>query len=305
MCDYKLRMGRNLNLTAIVWCLMLSGQFQASPLSEKQAVTSAQRVLASELDAELPRLPFTGWFRQMVGPQAGVNWQLNECGDQPSMLVAQGRALPACAEVNALLPDGRKVVVMIEVGTFKKGITRHPNFYHAAIEEQGELYRVRRLRDLPEWLREPTAPAKEMSIRLAPHTAHLLWPAPEANSGMALNHIGTDEDAPPPPTPKSENQPPLETRNVSEDVLLGAVIARVQPLYPASAKKLNVSGKVDVQVTISVEGRVIDAAAVSGHPLLRRAAVDAARRWVFKPTILNGVPVQVQSVLTFVFAPSQ
>ncbi|MCI0424159.1 MAG: hypothetical protein L0312_33945, partial [Acidobacteria bacterium] len=137
-------MGHNLKI-AIVWCLLLSSHLQTPSLSEKLAVSSAQAVLASDLDDELPPRPFADWFRQIVGPQAGVNWQLNECGEQPSMLLAQGRDLPACAEVDALLPDNRKVVVMIEVGTFKKGITRQPSFYHAAIEQQGELYQVRRL----------------------------------------------------------------------------------------------------------------------------------------------------------------
>ncbi len=68
---------------------------------------------------------------------------------------------------------------------------------------------------------------------------------------------------------------------------------------------MNASGPVEVQITISEEGRVIEARAVSGHRLLQRAAVEAALKWVFKPTTLNGVPVQVRSVLTFIFAPTR
>jgi protein TonB len=75
----------------------------------------------------------------------------------------------------------------------------------------------------------------------------------------------------------------------------------VQPQYPPIAKAARASGAVQVQVTISEEGRVIDAAVVSGHPLLRDAAVQAARQWVFKPTELSGVAVKVQGVLTFNF----
>jgi protein TonB len=66
---------------------------------------------------------------------------------------------------------------------------------------------------------------------------------------------------------------------------------------------MNAAGPVEVQVTISEEGRVIEAKAISGHLALRNAAVDAARKWVFTPTTLNGVPVRVQSLLTFVFTP--
>jgi TonB family protein len=290
--------------TALI--LLGSNLFQDPAMSEKRAVASAQEVLASELDAELPSDPFAKWFRQMVGPDAGITWQLNECGDQPSMYLGQGRDLPACAEVDALLPDGRKVVVMIEVGTFNKGITGIPSFAHAAIEQQGELFRVRRLRDLPEEVRAPGSLANENSIKLMPLATRFLELAPGTPGDKALNNDGKDESAPPPP-PKLAATPSLpKMQNVSEGVLLGnvltKVLTKVQPLYPLSAKKVNASGKVEVQVTISVDGHIIEAVAISGHPLLRPAALDAARRWVFKPTILNNVPVQVQSVLTFVFA---
>jgi TonB family protein len=80
------------------------------------------------------------------------------------------------------------------------------------------------------------------------------------------------------------------------------VIKKVQPRYPAQAKRVNASGPVNVQITISETGRVIEAKAASGHPLLRDAAVTAARQWVFKPAILNGVPVKTETVLVFVFA---
>src|SRR5262249_47890266 len=204
-------------------------------------------------------------------------------------------------------------VVMIEVGTFNKGINGVPSFSHAAIEQQGELYRVRRLRDLPEGLRAPASLAKENPIRLAPLAAHLLWLPPEAPGGKALSDHSAYDDAPPPPTPKpAAPTPPTpkpvaptaatpETRKVSEGVVRGNAIVKAAPLYPASAKKMQAAGSVQVQVTISEDGHVIEATTVNGHPLLRGAAVDAARKWVFKPTMLNGIPVKVQSTLTFVF----
>jgi len=99
--------------------------------------------------------------------------------------------------------------------------------------------------------------------------------------------------------------PPPETRKVSEGVVRGNAIVKAAPLYPASAKKMQAAGSVQVQVTISEDGHVIEATSVNGHPLLRGAAVDAARKWVFKPTMLNGIPVQVQSTLTFVFTLTQ
>jgi protein TonB len=94
-------------------------------------------------------------------------------------------------------------------------------------------------------------------------------------------------------------------RKVSEGVVRGNAIIKAAALYPASAKKMQAAGSVQVQVMISEDGRVIEATSISGHPLLRSAAVDAARKWVFKPTMLNGIPVKVQSTLTFVFSLTQ
>jgi protein TonB len=65
---------------------------------------------------------------------------------------------------------------------------------------------------------------------------------------------------------------------------------------------MNAYGKVEVRIVISETGQVIEATAVSGHPTLRSAAAEAAREWVYKPTTLNGVPIKVETVLTFTFA---
>ncbi len=116
-------------------------------------------------------------------------------------------------------------------------------------------------------------------------------------------------DAPPPPPPPKPDPPPEPTPkpdppkkiNVSGGVLQGSALKKVQPPYPPIAKAARAAGAVAVQVTISEEGRVIGADVVSGHPLLREAALQAARQWVFKPTELSGVPVKVQGILTFNF----
>jgi len=103
-----------------------------------------------------------------------------------------------------------------------------------------------------------------------------------------------------PPPPPSLRQ---SVENVSESVLQDRVITMVKPVYPPSAKTINATGTVVVQVTISQGGLVVEAEAINGHFALRNAAVEAARKWVFKPVIFNGAPIKVKSVLTFVFAP--
>lgn len=88
---------------------------------------------------------------------------------------------------------------------------------------------------------------------------------------------------------------------VSGGVLQGSALKKANPSYPPVAKAAKATGAVQVQITVSEEGRVIDATAISGHPLLREAAVEAARQWEFKPTVLSGQPVKVQGILTFNF----
>jgi TonB family protein len=90
--------------------------------------------------------------------------------------------------------------------------------------------------------------------------------------------------------------------SVSGGVLQGKAIKKVQPSYPPIARAAKASGDVQVQVTISEAGQVVEAAIVSGHPLLRDAVLQAARQWTFQPTELAGVPVKVQGILTFNFS---
>ncbi len=106
---------------------------------------------------------------------------------------------------------------------------------------------------------------------------------------------------PPPPKPEPTPTPPPKQIKVSGGVLQGSAIRKVQPPYPPIAKAARAQGSVQIQVTISEEGRVIEAEVISGHPLLRDAALQAAKQWIFKPTELSGVPVKVQGILTFNF----
>ena len=111
--------------------------------------------------------------------------------------------------------------------------------------------------------------------------------------------------APPPrepaPTPTPGVAKPPEKTVVSEGVLQGIAINKFTPAYPEIAKKAAIQGQVQVQVLISEDGRVIEATVLNGNPLLRNTAREAARRWLFTPTKLSGVPVKVQGILTFDF----
>jgi TonB family protein len=69
------------------------------------------------------------------------------------------------------------------------------------------------------------------------------------------------------------------------------------------SQSVKASGAVNVQVTIDEQGNVVSASAVSGHPLLRQAAEEAARNAKFAPTSLQGVPVTVTGVIVYNFVP--
>ncbi|MBV8856461.1 MAG: TonB family protein [Acidobacteria bacterium] len=88
---------------------------------------------------------------------------------------------------------------------------------------------------------------------------------------------------------------------VSGGVLNGKAISKPQPAYPPVAKAARAAGTVTVQVTVDETGSVVSAEAVSGHPLLRAAAVAAAKQAKFSPTLLAGKPVKVSGVLTYNF----
>lgn len=110
-----------------------------------------------------------------------------------------------------------------------------------------------------------------------------------------------DDDPPPPPTPKPTPKPVPKT--ISKGVINGSAISLPKPPYPAAARAVRASGAVNVQVTIDEDGRVISASAVSGHPLLRGVAEQAARGARFSPTQLSGVPVKVTGVIVYNFVP--
>jgi TonB family protein len=107
------------------------------------------------------------------------------------------------------------------------------------------------------------------------------------------------DDPPPPPVPKPT--PPPVPKKVSLGVINGKASRLVTPPYPAAAKAVRAAGAVNVSVSIDVNGNVTSANAVSGHPLLRAAAEQAARASKFTPTVLSGVAVPVTGIIVYNF----
>ena len=101
------------------------------------------------------------------------------------------------------------------------------------------------------------------------------------SSIIRLNQTGYYSPIPPPP-PKT----------ISRGVINGKAIVLIKPTYPPAAIAVRANGAVNVQVTIDESGNIISASAVSGHPLLRQVAEQAAMQSKFMPIMLSGQPIE-------------
>jgi len=89
---------------------------------------------------------------------------------------------------------------------------------------------------------------------------------------------------------------------VSQGVVSGLKIKEVKPVYPAIAKTARVQGNVVLQAEISKEGVIENLRVISGPPLLIQSALDAVKQWRYRPYVLNGEPVAVETTVTVVFS---
>jgi protein TonB len=94
--------------------------------------------------------------------------------------------------------------------------------------------------------------------------------------------------------------PPQKVR-VSQGVLQGNLLHQVQPQYPPIARAARVSGAVVIKATIGKDGTMTGLQVVSGHPMLVQSALEAVKQWRYKPWVLNGEPVEVETLITVNF----
>lgn len=91
---------------------------------------------------------------------------------------------------------------------------------------------------------------------------------------------------------------------VSTGVSTGLLIRRVQPNYPPLARQARIQGSVVLQAEISKEGTIQNLQLISGHPMLAPAAIEAVKQWRYKPYLLNGEPVAVETQVVVNFTLS-
>ncbi|HEV2399416.1 MAG TPA: TonB family protein [Candidatus Sulfotelmatobacter sp.] len=120
----------------------------------------------------------------------------------------------------------------------------------------------------------------------------------------SLIGMATPGEAPPTnlvPTATPEFKPVLQTMSVSQGVSRGLLYKKVAPVYPASALRMRIEGTVDLTATISKTGDITQVKQLSGDKQLGAAAITAVKQWKYKPYLLNGEPVEIQTQVTVNF----
>jgi protein TonB len=88
---------------------------------------------------------------------------------------------------------------------------------------------------------------------------------------------------------------------ISQGVTQGLLVHRVEPTYPQIARTARIAGSVVLTAIISKDGQIEGLTLVSGHPMLAPAAIDAVKQWRYRPYLLNGEPVEVETTITVMF----
>jgi len=172
-------------------------------------------------------------------------------------------------------------------------------------------------------------PQPEPNIRLMNHSPHPVWfntgyvePHPpvhtlvdETNVGdpagesreagwpgmIPLGNFGITMKDPSPPSAETNKPDQKRTMKVTEGVEQAQLILRVEPRYPPLAVQVKKEGKVILHAIINRDGSITSLDVLSGPPLLVQAALEAVREWRYRPTLLNGEPVEVETTITVIF----
>jgi TonB family protein len=110
---------------------------------------------------------------------------------------------------------------------------------------------------------------------------------------------------PPPPPPPGAIQSNSQAIRVGREVQQANLVTQVVPVYPLDAKVARVQGTVSFEAAIGKDGTVQNLHLISGPPLLANAALQAVQQWVYRPTLLNGSPIEVITTIDVHFTLSK
>jgi periplasmic protein TonB len=151
-------------------------------------------------------------------------------------------------------------------------------------------------------LRTPTKIPKKIEIikeeEAPPQMAGVVGGVPGGVPGGTMNGVLGGIVNSTAPVPRVAT--PTRVR-VSQGVTQGLLLRKINPAYPPLAKQARIAGAVVLQAEISKDGSIQNLHVISGHPMLVPSAIEAVKQWKYKPYILNGEPVEVETTITVNF----
>jgi len=120
-------------------------------------------------------------------------------------------------------------------------------------------------------------------------------------AGPALEIARPEPPQPPAPVPPAPPVTKIQPIRVSSGPQEAKLILQVKPAYPDLARRTRTQGVVVLEAKINRDGDIDSLRVVSGHQLLTQAALDAVKQWKYRPTMLNGEPVEVITTITVTF----
>ena len=171
--------------------------------------------------------------------------------------------------------------------------------------------RIQKVIDVdPNVLTAPESIPKGIAYVDEPTVPSVGFVSPITGSAMGDLLRGVIEPAVEPAKPPDPGPPPLPPVPLvkAEPIRQGGVVQaanliyQVKPEYPPLARAARIQGVVVLEAVINREGLIETLRVVSGHPLLNQAALDAVKQWKYRPTLLNGDPVEVITTVTVTFA---
>ena len=103
---------------------------------------------------------------------------------------------------------------------------------------------------------------------------------------------------PPQPTVERASKPLVINKTTIDPAML---IRRIEPIYPPLARQIHREGRVEMRARISTEGTIDSLEIISGDPIFFQSAKDAVSQWLYRPTVLNGQPVEVDTYITVIY----
>jgi len=179
-------------------------------------------------------------------------------------------------------------------------VPQHPHLDPGARPPHGKAYSP--YTEPPTIPNHVAPPSNEPPVDYVPDDRQTIGVGPD---GSGIGIPGGSETGPIITIAAPVVKPPVKPVNVSEGVMEAMLIHRVQPTYPIIAKLNHISGTVVLHAVIGTDGTIQELEVESGNGILAVAAFTAVREWRYRPTLLSGRPVEVETYITVKFVLDQ